>query len=115
MKKNRIIYLIVTIVFIFLTIFILKTTDLSNNILLSKSIQVILILALIRLSIGCTLYIRKQYKIRKYSYGIIMNLGLLIFINVNILRQINLLIVNWNVLSITDIYNNTLESFSFFA
>ena len=115
MKKNRIIYLIVTIVFIFLTIFILKTTDLSNNILLSKSIQVILILALIRLSIGCTLYIRKQYKIRKYSYGIIMNLGLLIFINVNILRQINLLIENWNVLSIVDIYSNTLKSFSYFA
>ena len=44
-----------------------------------------------------------------------MNLGLLIFINVNILRQINLLIQNWNVLSIVDIYNNTLKSFSYFA
>lgn len=44
-----------------------------------------------------------------------MNLGLLIFININILRQINLLIENWNVLNIADIYNNTLESFSFFA
>ncbi len=44
-----------------------------------------------------------------------MNLALLIFININILRQINLLIENWNVLNIVDIYNNTLESFSFFA
>lgn len=115
MKKRRIIYLIVTIIFIFLTITILKRTDLSDNVMLSKSIQIILILALIRISIGCTLYIKKQYEKQKYSYGIIMNLGLLIFINVNILRQINLLIQNWNVLNIVDIYNNTLRSFSFFA
>ena len=86
-----------------------------NNVLLSKSIQIILILALIRISIGCTFYIKKQYEDRKYSYSIIMNLGLLIFINVNILRQINLLIQNWNVLNIIDIYNNTLKSFSYFA
>ena len=60
-------------------------------------------------------YIRKQYEEQKYSYAIIMNLGLLIFINVNILRQINLLIQNWKVLNIIDIYNNTLRSFSYFA
>lgn len=44
-----------------------------------------------------------------------MNLGLLIFININILRNINLLIQNWNILKIVDIYNNTLKSFSYFA
>ena len=44
-----------------------------------------------------------------------MNLGLLIFINVNILRNINLLIQNWNEFNIIDIYTNTLKSFSFFA
>ena len=44
-----------------------------------------------------------------------MNLGLLLFIIVNILRQINLLIMNWKVLNIVDIYNNTLKSFSYFA
>ena len=115
MKKRGIIYLIITIIFIILTIAILKTTDLSNNVMLSKSIQVILILALIRLSIGCTFYIKNQYEKQKYDYAIIMNLGLLIFINVNILRQVNLLIENWNVLNITDIYTNTLKSFSFFA
>ena len=115
MKKRRIIYLIVTLVFIILTIGILTKTDLSNNVMLSKSIQIILILALIRLAIGCTLYIKKQYEKRKYSYAIIMNLGLLIFIVVNILRQINLLIQNWNVISIVDIYTNTLKSFSYFA
>ena len=87
----------------------------SNNVLLSKSIQIILILALIRISIGCTMFIKTQYERQKYDYKIIMNLGLLIFINVNILRQINLLIQNWNVLNITDIYMNTLKSFSFFA
>ena len=115
MKKRRIIYLIVTLLFIILTINILKMTNLSNNVELSKAIQIILILFLIRISIGCTFYIKNQYEKRKYSYGIIMNLGLLIFINVNILRQINLLICNWNVLNIVDIYNNTLKSFSYFA
>ena len=115
MKKKGIIYLIITIFLILISMLILKNTDMSNNVLLSKSIQIILILALIRISIGCTFYIKKQYEDRKYSYNIIMNLGLLIFINVNILRQINLLIQNWNVLNIIDIYNNTLKSFSYFA
>ena len=115
MKKRWVIYLFITIIFILLTIGILRHTDLSNNVELSKSIQIILILFLIRVSIGCTFFIKEQYKKQKYSYGIIMNLGLLIFINVNIIRQINLLIYNWNVLSIQDIYNNTLRSFSYFA
>ena len=115
MKKSRIIYLIVTLMFIILSINILSKTDLTDNVMLSKSIQIILILFLIRISIGCTLYIRKQYEQQKYSYAIIMNLGLLIFININILRQVNLLIKNWNVLNIVDIYSNTLRSFSYFA
>lgn len=115
MKKRNIIYLLITLLFIFISVSILHNTDMSNNVLLSKSIQIILILALIRISIGCTFYIKAQYEKKKYSYKIIMNLGLLIFINVNILRQINLLIQNWNVLNILDIYNNTLKSFSFFA
>ena len=115
MKKRRIFYLIITLTFIFFTISILHTTNLSSNVDLSKSIQIILILGLIRVSIGCVLYIRRQYEEQKYSYSIIMNLGLLIFIIVNILRQINLLIVNWNVINIIDIYNNTLKSFSYFS
>ena len=115
MKKNRIIYLIVTIIFIIAGLTILSKTELTNSVALSKSIQIILILFLIKISIGCSFYIKKQYKKQKYSYGIIMNLGLLIFINVNILRQIDLLIQNWNVINIVDIYNNTLRSFSFFA
>lgn len=115
MKKRKIIYLIVSLLFIILSSIIISKTDLSNSVNLSKSIQIILILFLIRVSIGCTLYIKKQYEEQKYSYGIIMNLGLLIFININILRQINLLIQNWKVINIADIYNNTLQSFSFFA
>ena len=115
MKKRRIIYLIVSLLFIILSSIIISKTDLSNSVNLSKSIQIILILFLIRISIGCTLYIKKQYAEQKYSYGIIMNLGLLIFININILRQINLLIQNWKVINITHIYSNTLQSFSFFA
>ena len=115
MKKRRIIYLIITILFILLTIFILKKTDMTDNVLLSKSIQIILIIALIRIAIGCTFYIKTQYEKKKYSYSIIMNLGLLLFIIVNILRQIDLLIENWEISNIIDIYNNTLRSFSFFA
>ena len=115
MKRRGIVYFIVTLIFIFLSINILSKTDLSNNVVLSKSIQIIMILFLIRISIGCTLYIRNQYDKQKYSYSIIMNLGLLLFINVNILRQINLLIWNWNSLNIIDIYNNTLKSFSYFT
>ena len=115
MKKRRIEYLIVTLIYVLLAIHILMRTNLYSNVALSKSIQIILILFLIRIPIGCTLYIRKQYEKQKYSYEIIMNLGLLIFINVNILRQVNLLVQNWNILSIIDIYNNTLRSFSYFA
>ena len=115
MKKRWVMYLIISLIFILVTIELLHHTNLSNNVDLSKSIQIILILFLIRISIGCTFYIKEQYKKQKYSYGIIMNLGLLIFINVNILRQLNLLLINWNILNIEDIYNNTLRSFSYFA
>ncbi|MBQ3307450.1 MAG: YdcF family protein [Bacilli bacterium] len=115
MKKRWLFYLILSILVIFIMIGVLHHTDLTDNVALSKSIQFILIILLIRISIGCTLFIREQYEKNKYSYSIIMNLGLLMFININILRQINLLIWNWNVFSIIDIYNNTLRSFSYFA
>lgn len=115
MKKEGIIYLAITIIFIICSIIILKYTNLFNSVELSKSIQIIIILFFMRVSYGCALYIKKQYKNNKYSYETIMNVGLLIFININILRQINLLIENWKILNINDIYNNTLESFSFFA
>ncbi len=115
MKKRWVAYLIVTLIFILLTIGILRHTNLSNNVDLSKSIQIILILFLIRVSIGCTFYIKEQYEKQKYSYAIVMNLALLFFINVNIIRQINILIVNWNSINIVDIYNVTLKSFSYFA
>ena len=115
LKKRQILYFVITLIFLILTNIILSKTDLYNNVALSKSIQIILILYLIRVSIGCTLYIKKQYENKKYSYDIIMNLGLLLFINVNILRQISLLIQNFNVINIVDIYTNTLKSFSYFA
>ena len=114
-KKDGIIYLIIIIIFITISAIIIKHTDLSNNVLLSKSIQVIIILFLIRVSYGCTLYIKKQYQKKKYSYDIVMNLGLLIFINLNILRQINLLILNSSETNIIDVYNNTINSFSYFV
>ena len=44
MKKNRIIYLIVTLIFIIAGLTILSKTELTNSVALSKSIQIILIL-----------------------------------------------------------------------
>ena len=115
MKKEKIIYLILTLLFVVATFVILRHTDLANNVALSKAIQIILIIYLTRVAYGCALYIQKQYKEKKLSYSIIMNLGLFLFIIINIFRMINLLIVNWHIMNIIDIYNNTIESFSFFA
>ena len=115
MKKEKIIYLILTLLFVVAIFVILRHTDLANNVALSKAIQIILIIYLTRVAYGCALYIQKQYKEKKLSYSIIMNLGLFIFIVINILRMINLLIENWHIMNIIDIYNNTIESFSFFA
>ncbi len=115
MNKKKCIYFLITILFIILSFILLSKTNMSNHTGLSRTIEIILILYLCRISYGCILYIKKQYSNQKYSYTIIMNLALLIFILINILRQINLLICNWNIISIIDIYNNTLESFSYFA
>jgi len=114
MKKDRIKYLMVTLFFFISTFVILKNTNLGNNVILSKSIEIIIILFLIRISYGCTLYIKKLYQEKKYSYSIVLNLGLVLFLDLNILRHINLLIVNWNQMNIKAIYNNTVQSFSYF-
>ena len=115
MKKRTIIYVIITILFITTSIILLSNTDFKDSIMLSNSIRIIIILYLIRISYGCALYIRKQYEKKKYNYSIILNLGLLIFLNINILRMIDLLLHNINNTDIKSIYINTLESFSYFA
>ncbi len=114
MSKRKI-YLILTLVLIVVSIIILLVTDTSNNVYLSLAIEVILILYLSRIAYGCILYIKEQYKKQKYSYSIIMNLGLTLFLSINIIRQINLLIINWGNINIKDIYTNTLGSFQYFA
>lgn len=114
-NKNSILYFFITFCFIICTIVILSNTNLANSIQVSKATEVILILYLFRISYGCALYVERQYKKKKYSYAVILNLGLLLFIAINILRHINLLICNWNELNIVDIYKNTLDSFSYFA
>ena len=114
MKRNRI-YEIITVLFILISIIILSTIDKKNSVELSMAIQIILILYLFRIIYGSILYIRNQYNKQKYSYKIIMTLGLTIFLFVNVLRQINLLIENFGLINIVDIYNNTIESFSYFA
>ena len=108
-------YSIVSFILFLITIVILAIIDKTNNIILSLVIQIILIAYLSKITWGCFLYIKKQYKENKYSYSIVMNLGLALFLIINIIRQINLLIFNWNMVSINDIYINTLNSFSYFA
>lgn len=109
------IYGIVSVVLFVACIVSLSIIDKTNNIKLSLTIQILLIAYLSKVTWGCLLYIKEQYKKQKYSYSIIMNLGLVIFLIINILRQINLLITNSNSTSINDLYNNTLNSFSYFA
>ena len=109
------IYGIVSVVLFVICIVVLSIVDKTNNIKLSLTIQILLIAYLIKITWGCLLYIKEQYKKQKYSYSIIMNLGLVIFLIINILRQFNLLIIDWNLVSINELYNNTLNSFSYFA
>ena len=113
MKKR--IYGIVSILLFVGAILILTIIDKTSNIKLSLAIQVLLILYLSKVAWGCILYIKDLYQRKKYSYVIIMNLGLLIFLIINILRQINLLIVDWRLISVEAIYMNTIDSFSYFA
>lgn len=108
-------YGLLTLALLVISIIILSIIDTSNSRYLSLAIQFILILYISKIVYGCLIYIRKQYKKQKYSYSIIMNLGLVIFLLINIARQINLLFVNFGTISIKDIYTNTLDSFSYFA
>jgi len=108
-------YGIVTALFVVISIVLLSIVDKTNNINLSLVIEVILILYLSKIMYGCILYIKAQYNKQKYSYKIIMNLGLVVFLFVNILRLINLLVYNFGKTKIEDIYTNTIESFSYFA
>ena len=109
------IYCIASVVLFVICIALLSIIDKTNNIKLSLTIQILLIAYLSKVTWWCLLYIKEQYKKQKYSYSIIMNLGLVIFLIINILRQINLLITNSNSTSINNLYNNTLDSFSYFA
>lgn len=113
--KNKKRYGIASLIVFLLSITILAVIDRTNNINLSIAIQVIFVLYLIKMICGCIIYVKDQYLTQKYSYSIIMNLGLIIFLFVNVLRQIDLIIINKNETNIVDLYNNTLQSFSFFA
>lgn len=115
MKNNRRIYGIVSFVLLIIAITVLAVIDKTNNIRLSLAIQILLIVYLVKVTWGCLMYIKELYNKHKYSYSIIMNLGLVVFLIINIFRQINLLIIDWSLTSINDLYNNTLNSFSFFA
>ena len=109
------IYGIISVLLFIISIVVLAIIDKTSNIRLSLIIQILLIAYLSKVTWGCILYIKEQYKKQKYSYSIIMNLGLVIFLIINIFRQVNLLIIDRNLTSINDLYNNTLNSFSYFA
>lgn len=115
MSVRRFIYNIVSVLLLLLTIILFTTVDKSNSINLSIIVQIVLILYIAKIAYGCIMYVKEQYLKQKYSYSIIMNLGLVLFLIVNLVRLILLLINNFNETTINDIYNNTLESFSFFS
>ena len=72
------IYGIVSILLFLIVIVVLSIIDKTNSLKLSLIVQILLIMYLSKISWGCIIYIRDQYKKKKYSYTIIMNLGLLI-------------------------------------
>ena len=86
------IYRIVSILLFIVSLVILAIIDKTNNIKLSLTIQILLIIYLSKVTWGCILYLRKQYKSQKYSYSIIMNLALVIFLIINIILFILVLI-----------------------
>lgn len=102
------------LILIFFGIKILIKTTYLNHIFISRSLQILLILTYIGLSIYYTFYIKKLYKKEKYSYKIITYLGFLIFLNINIIRHIYLAFKTWYIPSFGDVYVNALESFSYF-
>ena len=115
MNNKKELYSIVSIILFLLTITILAVVDKSNNVKLSLIIQIIMMVYILKISWGCVLYIKKQYRMHKYSYAIVMNVGVLIFLIINFFRHLNLLISGIGKSSINDIYSLTLDSFSSFA
>jgi len=109
------IYGLISVFILLISISYLSKINFSDSIIASIAVEIVLIVYLIKISWGCTIYIREQYKDKKYSYLIVMNLGLLLFLIINTLRHINLLVINSKILNINEIYNNTLNSFSYFA
>lgn len=109
------VYKYISLIFFIAVIIILTIIDKTNSVNLSLVIETIFILYTLRISWGCILYVKEQYQKRKYSYAIIMNLGLALFLIINAIRQICLIIVNLNKTTVNDIYENTLGSFSYFA
>ena len=114
MKEKRL-YGFISVLFFLTSLIILTIIDKTNSIKLSITIQILLIIYLARITWGCLIFIKGQYEKQKYSYAIVMNLGLVLFLAINLFRQINLLIVDWDLVEISDLYNNTLTSFSYFA
>ena len=115
MNRNKRIYSIISVALFLISITILAIIDKTNNIRLSLTIQILIIAYFSKVTWGCFLYIKKLYCENKYSYSIIMHLGLMLFLIINIFRQINLVFIDWKLTNINDLYNNTLNSFSYFV
>lgn len=115
MEREKKIYGIISFLLFIIVIVVLSAVDKTNNIKLSLVIQILIILYLAKIVYGCLLSAKNHFEKQKFSYYIIMDLGLALFLSINIFRQINLIITDWKLTSINDLYNNTLNSFSYFA
>jgi len=109
------IYGLVSVFILLISVSYLSKVNFANSIVSSIAVEIVLITYLIKISWGCSIYIKEQYKNKRYSHSIVMNLGLLLFLIINTLRHINLLVINSKLLDISEIYNETLNSFSYFA
>ena len=62
------IYGFVSVALFLICIVVLSIVDKTNNIKLSLTIQILIIVYLSKVTWGCLLYIKEQYKKQKYSY-----------------------------------------------
>ena len=115
MENKKRIYGIISVLLFIISIVVLAIIDKTSNIRLSLTIQILLIAYFTKIAYGCILSAKNHFIKHRFSYYIIIDLGVAIFFSINVLRQINLLIIDWNLTNINDIYNNTLNSFSYFA
>ncbi|MBR3133710.1 MAG: YdcF family protein [Clostridia bacterium] len=111
-KKAKIVLkVLLFLICIFFFVFLNKSDDIIQSLIIR------LFFGFFTLKIICDfiLFIRKKFQKHKYSYSIVLYLGLVLFLAINVSRHFFLFINNLYSTSISDIYINTLDSFEYFS